>query len=171
MLDEPRHANVIAVGPCKCLSLDRSDFDELLGPLQDVISAQMRIRILRRYDRDILSTPCAPVGPLTLTLPCDVDPRRSADAHSVPLLARLSDRDLDRLARAMRVQQFEDKEYIIREGEVGCAARQHRVTHLPLKGFPIFHPVTPACISCSRPLRVSRLRLERDSILSTTATP
>ena len=50
MLDEPRHANVIAVGPCKCLSLDRSDFDELLGPLQDVISAQMRIRILRRYD-------------------------------------------------------------------------------------------------------------------------
>mmetsp|Transcript_34552 Transcript_34552/g.91733 ORF Transcript_34552/g.91733 Transcript_34552/m.91733 type:complete len:538 (+) Transcript_34552:963-2576(+) len=85
MLDEPRHANVIAIGPCKCLSLDRSDFDELLGPLQEVISAQMRIRILR----------------------------------SVPLLARLSDRDLDRLARAMRVQQFEDEEYIIREGETG----------------------------------------------------
>ena len=51
MLDEPRHANVIAVGPCKCLSLDRSDFDELLGPLQEVISAQMRIRILRRWVR------------------------------------------------------------------------------------------------------------------------
>ena len=83
MLDEPRHANVIAVGPCQCLSLDRDDFDELLGPLHEIISSQMRIRILR----------------------------------SVPLLSHLQNRDLDRIAGAMRVQKFEDKEYIIREGD------------------------------------------------------
>jgi cGMP-dependent protein kinase 2 len=48
MLDEPRHANVIALTPLKCLTLDRNQFIELLGPLSEVLSRQMRIRILRR---------------------------------------------------------------------------------------------------------------------------
>jgi len=47
MLDEPRHANVVAKTPVKCLLLDRRDFNELLGPLQLILAAQMRIRILR----------------------------------------------------------------------------------------------------------------------------
>lgn len=87
MLDEPRHANVVAKGPVKCLTLQRDDFDALLGPLQTILASQMRIRILR----------------------------------SVPLLSKLSDRDLERVARAMRVQQFSEGEFIIREGEVGAS--------------------------------------------------
>jgi hypothetical protein len=39
-------------------------------------------------------------------------------AHSVPLLANLADEELDTIANAMRVQVFEDREYIIRQGEV-----------------------------------------------------
>lgn len=85
MLDEPRHANVISLSPLKCLTLDRAQFVELLGPLSDVLSRNMRIRILK----------------------------------SVPLLANLTDDELDCIACAMRVQVFEDGEYIIRQGEVG----------------------------------------------------
>jgi CRP-like cAMP-binding protein len=85
MLDEPRHANVISLSPLKCLTLDRQQFVELLGPLSDVLSRNMRIRILK----------------------------------SVPLLANLTDDELDCIACAMRVQVFEDGEYIIRQGEVG----------------------------------------------------
>lgn len=85
MLDEARHANCIAVGKVKCLSLDRSKFDMLLGPVQDVLARRMRIRILQ----------------------------------SVPLLSRLPEAKLVRLAGVMRVQAFQDKAYIIRQGEEG----------------------------------------------------
>ena len=85
MLDEPRHANVIARGPVQALVLEREDFEELLGSLQNVLSAQMRTRILR----------------------------------SVPLLAKVSEPDLDKIARAMRVQQFDSGDFIISEGEEG----------------------------------------------------
>jgi len=85
MLDESRHANCIAVGKVKCLSLDRSKFDMLLGPVQDVLARRMRIRILQ----------------------------------SVPLLSRLPESKLVRLAGVMRVQAFADKAYIIRQGEEG----------------------------------------------------
>ena len=47
MLDEPRHANVIAVSAVSCLSLDRSNFTSLLGSLNDLLARQMRIRILK----------------------------------------------------------------------------------------------------------------------------
>ena len=47
MLDEPRHANVVAVGETLCLKLGRSDFEKLFGPLQEALAQQMRIRILR----------------------------------------------------------------------------------------------------------------------------
>eukprot|EP00968_Pinguiococcus_pyrenoidosus_P000781 scaffold47_cov258-Pinguiococcus_pyrenoidosus.AAC.108 len=86
MLDEPRHANCIAVdGPVVCLTLNKKQFVELLGPVQQVLSRMMRIRILK----------------------------------SVPLLSSLTDNKLDILADAMRVQLFEDAEYIIRQGEAG----------------------------------------------------
>lgn len=85
MLDESRHANCIAVGKVKCLSLDRVKFDMLLGPVQDVLARRMRIRILQ----------------------------------SVPLLSRLPESKLVRLAGVMRVQAFADKAYIIRQGEEG----------------------------------------------------
>jgi hypothetical protein len=89
LLDEPRHANVIAVGPvevycmekvgvcvkplglwrhgssmhCALVSL-QDNFIKLLGPVRDVLSRQMRIRVLR----------------------------------SVPLLSRLSDAELDQVS-------------------------------------------------------------------------
>lgn len=85
MLDESRHANCIAVGKVKCLSLDRAKFDLLLGPVQDVLARRMRIRILQ----------------------------------SVPLLSRLPENKLVRLAGVMRVQAFADGAYIIRQGEEG----------------------------------------------------
>jgi serine/threonine protein kinase/CRP-like cAMP-binding protein len=85
MLDEPRHANCIAVGKVTCLSLDRAKFDMLLGPVQDVLARRMRVRILQ----------------------------------SVPLLSRLPENKLVRLASVMRVQAFADKQYIIRQGEEG----------------------------------------------------
>lgn len=85
MLDEPRHANCIAVGKVTCLSLDRAKFDMLLGSVQDVLARRMRVRILQ----------------------------------SVPLLSRLPENKLVRLASVMRVQAFADKQYIIRQGEEG----------------------------------------------------
>ena len=47
MLDEPRHANCIAIGETRCLRLGRADFETLFGPLQEVLAQQMRIRILK----------------------------------------------------------------------------------------------------------------------------
>lgn len=86
MLNETRHANVFAVGgPVKCLCLSRSNFDLLLGDVQNVLAKRMRIRILQ----------------------------------SVPLLSRLSEAKLSKLANVMRVQAFSDGAYIIRQGEEG----------------------------------------------------
>ena len=47
MLNDTRHANCIAVGKARCLSLDRKKFDLLLGSVQDVLAKRMRIRILQ----------------------------------------------------------------------------------------------------------------------------
>jgi len=85
LLDEPRHANVMAVGPVEVLSLEKEDFAKLLGPVREVLSHQMRTRVLK----------------------------------SVPLLSRLSGADLDQVGNAMRVQQFEPNQYIVKEGETG----------------------------------------------------
>ena len=85
LLDEPRHANVMAVGPVEVLSLEKEDFAKLLGPVREVLSHQMRTRVLK----------------------------------SVLLLSRLSDADLDQVGNAMRVQQFEPNQYIVKEGEPG----------------------------------------------------
>lgn len=47
LLDEPRHADVTAVGTVEVLSLEKEDFIKLLGPVRDVLSHQMRIRVLK----------------------------------------------------------------------------------------------------------------------------
>ena len=47
MLNDTRHANCIAVGKVRCLSLSRKKFDILLGSVQDVLARKMRIRILQ----------------------------------------------------------------------------------------------------------------------------
>ncbi|CBN75351.1 conserved unknown protein [Ectocarpus siliculosus] len=48
MLDEPRAANCIAVqGNVKCLSLDRTRFSNLLGPIYSILQQNMRLRILK----------------------------------------------------------------------------------------------------------------------------
>eukprot|EP00624_Nannochloropsis_granulata_P002567 evm.model.NODE_2292_length_18822_cov_22.697163.4 len=47
LLDEPRHANVTAVGHVEVLSLEKEDFAKLLGPVREVLSYQMRTRVLK----------------------------------------------------------------------------------------------------------------------------
>lgn len=48
MLDEPRHANCIAVSrTVTCFKLSKADFMNMFGPLQALLEKQMRLRILR----------------------------------------------------------------------------------------------------------------------------
>ncbi len=47
MLNETRHANCIAAGKTKVLTLDRVKFYMLLGPIQEILGQRMRIRILQ----------------------------------------------------------------------------------------------------------------------------
>mmetsp|Transcript_18623 Transcript_18623/g.54604 ORF Transcript_18623/g.54604 Transcript_18623/m.54604 type:complete len:1074 (-) Transcript_18623:321-3542(-) len=42
--DAPRAATVTAVGPCKCLSVERAAFEEVLGPLQSIIDDDAKDR-------------------------------------------------------------------------------------------------------------------------------
>jgi CRP-like cAMP-binding protein len=49
LLEEPRHANVIAMEEVSTLTLNRHQFIQLLGPLRDLLDRQMRIRVLKRY--------------------------------------------------------------------------------------------------------------------------
>mmetsp|Transcript_9580 Transcript_9580/g.11597 ORF Transcript_9580/g.11597 Transcript_9580/m.11597 type:complete len:772 (+) Transcript_9580:51-2366(+) len=89
MLNEPRHANCIAVGgQVTCFVLSRDNFMLILGGMDKItqtLAQQMRIRILK----------------------------------SVPLLAMLTDDELIQVANSMRVQCFGPNEPIIREGEKG----------------------------------------------------
>lgn len=47
MLNDTRHANCIAVGRVRCLTLDRVKFGMLLGSVQEVLAKRMRVRILQ----------------------------------------------------------------------------------------------------------------------------
>ncbi|KAG8467851.1 hypothetical protein KFE25_006903 [Diacronema lutheri] len=42
--DAPRAATVTAVGPTKCLSVERNAFEEVLGPLQSIIDEDAKVR-------------------------------------------------------------------------------------------------------------------------------
>ncbi|CAM9860220.1 unnamed protein product [Scytosiphon promiscuus] len=86
MLEEPRAANCIATeGKVKCLSLDRTRFSQLLGPIYNILQQNMRLRILK----------------------------------GVPLLSKLTNEELCKVAGALCVQSFDDGDYIIRQGEEG----------------------------------------------------
>ncbi len=70
MLEEPRAAHCIAInGPVSCLCLSRAEFFSLLGPIQNVLQNNMRLRILKSV-------------PLLSTL-TDADLCRIADVLSV----------------------------------------------------------------------------------------
>ncbi|CAM9656305.1 unnamed protein product [Pylaiella littoralis] len=87
MLDEPRAANCIATeGTVMCLSLDRTRFSQLLGPIYNILQQNMRLRILK----------------------------------GVPLLSKLTNEELCRVAGALCVQSFDEGDYIIRQGEEGA---------------------------------------------------
>ena len=45
--NEPRAANVIAITDCSCMTLDRTTFVELLGPLAEVMDHNLGLRVLR----------------------------------------------------------------------------------------------------------------------------
>ncbi|RYG66653.1 cyclic nucleotide-binding domain-containing protein, partial [archaeon] len=47
MLNDTRHANCIAMGKVRCLTLEKQKFALLLGSVQDVLAKRMRIRILQ----------------------------------------------------------------------------------------------------------------------------
>ncbi len=47
MLEEPRAAHCIAQGPVSCLCLSRTEFFSLLGPIQNTLQNNMRVRILK----------------------------------------------------------------------------------------------------------------------------
>ena len=42
MLDRPRAATVTAVGPLKCVKLDRARFERVLGPCSDILKRNIR---------------------------------------------------------------------------------------------------------------------------------
>lgn len=72
----------------KVLYLKKDDFTALLGPVREVLSRQMRTRVLK----------------------------------SVPILASLSDADLDVVGNAMRVQQVDACLFVmwVRMGDFAC---------------------------------------------------
>lgn len=98
MLNDTRHANCIAQGKVKCLSLERVKFDMLLGSVQEVLAKRMRIRILQSV-------------PLLSKLP----ESKLVKLSSVMRVQSFAD-------GAFIIKQGEEgsRFYIINEGEVRC---------------------------------------------------
>jgi len=48
MQSEPRAASVTATGPVDCFSLDRKNFDEVLGPLQELLALHKGIQLMKK---------------------------------------------------------------------------------------------------------------------------
>lgn len=98
MLNDTRHANCIATGKVKCLTLDRVKFDMLLGPVQEVLAKRMRIRILQSV-------------PLLSKLP---------DNKLVKLSSVMRVQSFNDGAYIIRQGEEGSRFYIINEGEVRC---------------------------------------------------
>lgn len=98
MLNDTRHANCIAVGKVRCLSLERTKFDMLLGSVQEVLAKRMRVRILQSV-------------PLLSKLP----ENKLAKLSNVMRVQSFTD-------GAFIIRQGEEgsRFYIINEGEVRC---------------------------------------------------
>jgi cGMP-dependent protein kinase len=98
MLNDTRHANCIAVGKVKCLSLERVKFDMLLGSVQEVLAKRMRIRILQSV-------------PLLSKLP---------EAKLVKLSSVMRVQSFADGAYIIKQGEEGSRFYIINEGEVRC---------------------------------------------------
>lgn len=98
MLNDTRHANCIAVGKVKCLTLDREKFALLLGSVHDVLAKRMRVRILQSV-------------PLLSKLP----ENKLAKLSSVMRVQSFADG-----AYIIRQGEEGSRFYIINEGEVRC---------------------------------------------------
>ena len=104
LLNELRAANCIAVGPVKCLSLDREKFDMLLGSAQEVLSRRMRIRVLQ----------CVP---LLSKLP---------EAKLVKLCSVMRAQTFQDGTYIIRQGDDGSRFYIINEGEVKCTRNRSK---------------------------------------------
>eukprot|EP00981_Chlorochromonas_danica_P005254 scaffold1052_cov225-Ochromonas_danica.AAC.1 len=98
MLNDTRHANCIAVGKVKCLTLERQKFALLLGSVQDLLARRMRMRILQSV-------------PLLAKLP---------EAKLVKLSNVMRVQSFADGAYIIRQGEEGSRFYIINEGEVRC---------------------------------------------------
>jgi len=98
MLNDHRHANCIARGRVKTLSLDRVKFDMLMGSVQDVLAKKMRIRILQSV-------------PLLSKLP---------ENKLIKLSSVMRVQSFQDGAYIIRQGEEGSRFYIINEGEVRC---------------------------------------------------
>eukprot|EP01039_Chlorochromonas_danica_P001087 gene1087-1177_t len=98
MLNDTRHANCIAVGKVKCLTLERQKFALLLGSVQDLLARRMRVRILQSV-------------PLLAKLP---------EAKLVKLSNVMRVQSFADGAYIIRQGEEGSRFYIINEGEVRC---------------------------------------------------
>lgn len=98
MLNDTRHANCIAVGKTRCLTLERQKFAMLLGSVQDVLAKRMRVRILQSV-------------PLLAKLP----ENKLVKLSSVMRVQSFADG-----AYIIRQGEEGSRFYIINEGEVRC---------------------------------------------------
>ena len=98
MLNDQRHANCIAVGKVKVLTLDRVKFDMMMGSVQDVLAKRMRIRILQSV-------------PLLSKLP---------ENKLVKLSSVMRVQSFQDGAYIIRQGEEGSRFYIINEGEVRC---------------------------------------------------
>jgi len=94
--DAPRNADCIAVGPVNCLTLSRSDFNDILGGLQQLLEHNFRARVLKGVE--LLST---------LT-----------DAERSELTDLLVEQTFEAEEQIIKQGDTGDKFYIIKEGEV-----------------------------------------------------
>jgi cGMP-dependent protein kinase len=98
MLNDTRHANCIAVGKVRCLTLDRVKFGMLLGSVQEVLAKRMRVRILQSV-------------PLLAKLP---------EAKLIKLSSVMRVQSFADGAYIIRQGEEGSRFYIINEGEVRC---------------------------------------------------
>jgi serine/threonine protein kinase len=98
MLNDTRHANCLAVGKVRCLTLERQKFALLLGSVQDVLAKRMRVRILQSV-------------PLLAKL---------SEAKLIKLSSVMRVQSFSDGAYIIRQGEGGSRFYIINEGEVRC---------------------------------------------------
>ena len=110
LFDEPRKANCVASGPVNCFRLGRDDFNSLFGDLQDILSEQMRLRVLKVRRILIHHLVQSAAASHRVFGWC-------VFSQTVPALNHLSDKVLEQVARAMETRTYSAGEYIVRQGD------------------------------------------------------